>query len=169
MDRFGIERALVSTGRFALPDRLIACPVFQPGLTDLRAARIFPKRDGIPMSSLAALESRGVPIFVDLDQIDLDSPLPRSPVILTRASYREAHRFLPLMARLSNLHLEISYFFTYGGIEQVVRELGPERLVFGTTLPERDPGAAIGMLRYARISDRARQMIGFENLARWVG
>ncbi|MCA9044080.1 MAG: amidohydrolase family protein [Planctomycetaceae bacterium] len=63
-----------------------------------------------------------------------------------------------------NILVETSGFdATAGFIEITVRELGPERIVFGSHLPSRSLGTELGKIIGANIPERAKSMILGEN------
>ncbi|MEZ5940796.1 MAG: amidohydrolase family protein [Planctomycetaceae bacterium] len=63
-----------------------------------------------------------------------------------------------------NILVETSGFdATAGFIEMAVRELGPERIVFGSHLPSRSLGTELGKIIGASIPERAKTMILGEN------
>ncbi|MCA8994507.1 MAG: amidohydrolase family protein [Planctomycetaceae bacterium] len=63
-----------------------------------------------------------------------------------------------------NILVETSGFdATAGFIEMAVRELGPERIVFGSHLPSRSLGTELGKIIGASIPERAKSMILGEN------
>lgn len=64
-----------------------------------------------------------------------------------------------------NILVETSGFdATAGFIEMAVRELGPERIVFGSHLPSRSLGTELAKVTGAEITDRDRRLILGENL-----
>ena len=66
-----------------------------------------------------------------------------------------------------NILVETSGFdATAGFIEMAVRELGPERIVFGSHLPSRSLGTELGKVIGAEISDHDRALILGENYRR---
>jgi predicted TIM-barrel fold metal-dependent hydrolase len=63
-----------------------------------------------------------------------------------------------------NILIETSGFDpTAGFIEMAVRELGAERIVFGSHLPSRSLGTEVGKIIGADISDEDRRLIFGEN------
>jgi predicted TIM-barrel fold metal-dependent hydrolase len=63
-----------------------------------------------------------------------------------------------------NILVETSGFdATAGFIEMAVRDLGPERIIFGSHLPSRSLGTELGKIIGADISDRDRKLILGEN------
>lgn len=66
-----------------------------------------------------------------------------------------------------NILIETSGFDpTAGFIEMAVRELGAERIVFGSHLPSRSLGTELGKIFGAQISEQQRRLILGENLRR---
>jgi predicted TIM-barrel fold metal-dependent hydrolase len=69
-----------------------------------------------------------------------------------------------------NILVETSGFDpTAGFIDLAVRELGGERIVFGSHLPSRSLGTELGKVLGARISERERRLILGANLRRLLG
>lgn len=89
--------------------------------------------------------------------------------ILAEVGYREQRILLPLLNKFKNIFLSLGNRYTlHGGIEQLVREVGAGRLLFGTGYPGSEPMAAIMQLLYADISDRDKNEIGAINLGRLI-
>lgn len=66
-----------------------------------------------------------------------------------------------------NVLIETSGFdATAGFIEMAVRELGPERIVFGSHLPSRSLGTELGKVVGANVSERDKRLILGENYRR---
>ena len=131
---------------------------------------------------LEMLEKARVPLFVDptpslpgggRDLIDWDALVrlcrdhPDLPVIATEARmYWMTRRSLTALGAAPNLHLELSPFWLYRGIEFVCREFGADRLLFGTRLPIREAGGTVAQLQYAEISETDKLAIAGDNLRR---
>jgi predicted TIM-barrel fold metal-dependent hydrolase len=54
-------------------------------------------------------------------------------------------------------------------IERFVRELGAERVLFGSDIPLPEPAAALGRIAYARISEEAKRKILGLNIKQFLG
>lgn len=141
-----------------------------------------PKRDHWLLSDwvsgplLAALQARKVPVFCKEEQIplqqvaDLAERYPELPIILAETGYRSQRVVLPLLKTFANVYLSTGGAFSvHRGIEQLVGNVGADRVLFGTGFPEAEPMAAVAQLAYAEVSDRQRQLIGAGNLDRLVG
>jgi len=129
---------------------------------------------------LQALEQARVPLFIDpspnlansgRDLTDWDAMVrlcldhPQLPVVATEfRMYWPSREWLSALAAAPNLHIELSPFWSYGGIEFVCREFGADRLIFGTRLPVREAGGTIAQLQYAEVSDEDKLAIAGGNL-----
>ena len=119
-----------------------------------------------------ALEERRMPVLclqrlVELDRVaDLARRYPRLPLIVAETHYRTQRILLPLLRACANVHVSIgNNFSVHRGLEQIVKELGPRQLLFGTGYPESEPMAAITYLMYAAVPDEVKRQIGQENMA----
>ena len=157
----------------------------------VRAAKIFYGMYSFPLSEwcigdlLDELEARRVPTFLDpdlelstwdMDKFDwngvdtLCGAHPNLPVILSGARFRTSNRLIYQLLKLhKNLHIELSGYWAYHGIEFITREFGAERLIFGTRMPVRDPACAIGQVAYADISDEEKKLVAGDNIRRLLG
>jgi hypothetical protein len=74
------------------------------------------------------------------------------------------------VSELPNILVETSGFdATAGFIDMAVRDLGPERIVFGSHLPSRSLGTELGKVLAAGISERDKRMILGENYRKLLG
>jgi len=141
-----------------------------------------PKRDHWILSEwvsgalFRALQARKVPVFCKEEQVPfqqvakLAGRYPELPIILAETGYRSQRVVLPLLKTFANVHLSTGGAFSvHRGIEQLAREVGAERVLFGTGFPEAEPMAAVAQLTYAEIPDRQRELIGSGNVERLVG
>lgn len=79
----------------------------------------------------------------------------------------EWERGIRAVAATPNISIETSGFdATAGFIEMAVRELGAERIVFGSHLPSRSLGTELGKVTGAGITERERELILGENFRR---
>ncbi len=151
------------------------------------ALYLFYRHFDIPLESFvvddlcAALEVARVPLFLcpndlmagGIDRSDwhnvvrICQTFPDLPVILTEERlYRGQRPLAEAMAACPNLHLDISTVWLHKKIEFVCRELGAERLVWGSQMPQRTPGSPLMQLNYSDISDRELALIAGGNLRR---
>ena len=154
----------------------------------VRAVRLFPRTHVYPLVDwmagdlLAALEERRCLVQIDLDQVFSQLGLyeydpegfkrvawicetyPRLSLLLTRLGYRPYQVLLPLLKKFPNLYLDLSFFATHMGVEDVVRQVGAGRLLFGTSQPRVDPAGAVACLAYADLTAEQRRLIASGNL-----
>ena len=97
---------------------------------------------------------------------DLCQRHPRLPVILTGGLIRDTRSVYPLCLASPNLYLETSGFNAFRGMEHFCRNIGARRLLYGSGLPWRAPGAAITAVTHAFISDEEKALVAGENLVR---
>jgi len=89
---------------------------------------------------------------------------PGLKIIITNVHYGASMQIYPVLEACKNLRIETIGFKTFGGIEEVCRKYGADRLIFGSSMPIFSNAGAAGMIRYARISDEQKQMIAAKNL-----
>jgi predicted TIM-barrel fold metal-dependent hydrolase len=142
-----------------------------------RAVKIFPYDHNLGLGETwcgelyATLAEAGVPLFLDwYDQLnwnDVDSILSHHPtlnLIMIRIFYRVDRWMYPLLKKYPTLRCEYELYDVHRGIEALTQRFGAERLLFGTGLPEWDPGAVVSSLQYAEISQEEKERIAHKNL-----
>ena len=155
---------------------------------NVRAVRIFP-RDHVYSSSgwmigdlFSLLDRRKMVLFMDLDQVFLQVGMydydangldaverlcynyPNLSLVLTRLGYRAYHIMSALLLKFPNLYLDLSYFATHQGVEDVTRRHGANRIIFATSQPFTDPGGALARLQFAGITEVEKECIADTNL-----
>lgn len=134
-------------------------------------------REFVRAGTFGLLEDRRLPVFLDFganpaggtDDTDWEAlrfllaAHPKLPVILCEYRMRGGSRLLPgVMDDHPNLYLETSGLWNYMAVEQVARQWGAGRLVFGSRSPLRSVGLALGMVTMSALpaSDRALVLAG---------
>jgi predicted TIM-barrel fold metal-dependent hydrolase len=118
------------------------------------------------------LESMQLPLYLDLDQTNWDeihallSDHPELPLVITNVGYRNTRYFAPLLRRYRQLHLEISMYKNFLGIESLVNQFGSEQFVYGTGMPLFSAGPSRHMVETADISLTDMENIAFRNSER---
>lgn len=143
-----------------------------------RAVRLFPPFHNYSLADWCAgemldeFESRRVPVFIEAAQTSYEqiaSALeshPKLRLIVMQTSYRCDRQVYPLMESFEHFALETSSYLSTGGIEAICERFGASRLVFGTGSPFLEPGAAVGSIAFAQVSDADKQAIAGGNLER---
>lgn len=162
------------TGEMAPP-----CELISEMLTlGVRSARMFPGFHGYGTSEyvidplLTGLEQHRMPLFLTTPDVswqqvtDICKRHPLLPVIVCGATYASDKQLYTACEQCPNLHIETSLFQGHNDYKYFVARFGAERLIFGTDLPVRSPGAARAMTDYEPIPDEARPLIAGENMLR---
>jgi predicted TIM-barrel fold metal-dependent hydrolase len=114
-------------------------------------------------------------MVVSREELDWDAlvvilkDFPKLQILLLDVGYRSDRYLLPLLQRFPHLYFDSTSYVAHRQFESFVETHGPERIVFGSRLPLYTPGAALGVLATARISDEARLAIAGSNLRRLLG
>ncbi|MBU0478991.1 amidohydrolase family protein [bacterium] len=67
-------------------------------------------------------------------------------------------------AKKHNVYLELCTSFTfYGSLENMISEIGDDRILFGSDTPFIDPRTTIGWIKGTNISDASKEKIFFKN------
>ncbi|OGJ93650.1 MAG: hypothetical protein A2350_05455 [Candidatus Raymondbacteria bacterium RifOxyB12_full_50_8] len=121
---------------------------------------------------LAAMEQRHLPLFLPYDEIELNdlhgalNNHPELVAVLTHIPYEAERKLISLLTLHGNLHIDISPpYSVFNGIERLCKEIGANRLLFGSFYPEAVMGASVGSLMYADITEEEKTLIGFENMS----
>lgn len=167
------------TGEMPEPPAMVAAMKAQ----GVRAARFFRQYYHVPAAEWSmgpmwsALEAARIPLIYDygrrwatmeelpVDEIhDLCAAHPDLAVILVQHRLRYNRQSSALLAACPNLRLEVSSYWHYRGVEDVVRRFGADRLVFGTNWPYMDSSFAIAAVTYADVSAAERAAVAAGNL-----
>ncbi|MFC1606813.1 amidohydrolase family protein [Candidatus Latescibacterota bacterium] len=145
---------------------------------DVRAVRMYPTRAWHSFSMadwnigelLSALAEAHVPLLLDVEIVTWDTvqrlleAYPGLPVVATNVSYRHNRFTYPLFERYENLYVELSRYFGFRVIEEVVERFGSRHLLFGSNLPQYTGTAPVSHLTYAEISREDKESIAGSNL-----
>lgn len=124
-------------------------------------------------------DHRGLPVLVHTwlndsmatpDMFDrLATDFPNAPFILghTGGTPEGAEQYLPVAKKHHNIHADLTgSLMDLGMIEALVREVGDERVLFGSDLPFIDCRPMLGYIAFSRISDESKRRILGLNAAR---
>ena len=172
------------TGEMLEPARLVA-EMREGGV---RAARVFPNDHMFSLAEwcfgpvAAALEEAGIPLLVDSGRKHwrdactdwevvrgLCRAHPRLKVILVREGVAANRWLYPLLGELPNLFVEISYYQTHAGLDEIARRFGAERLLFGTGMPTFAAGAPMAAVLCSELSDAQKRLVAGDGLRRMLG
>jgi predicted TIM-barrel fold metal-dependent hydrolase len=148
---------------------------------NIKAVKIFPKqymfslRDEVCGELFACLEKNRIPLLIDIVETNFDnifslcSRYKNLKIFLQKCHWNMARDIFPLMERYKNLYIEFSSFQGNMMIEEMCRRFGSKRLLLGTEMPLKSPGASRAAIDYADISEEDKQNIGGGNLAEILG
>lgn len=89
---------------------------------------------------------------------------PEVTFLAGHAGYGEFDACLRVAAEYENVYLELTAAYAVAGlVEEMVRTVGPHKVVLGYDLPWFDPYYAIGCVVMAHVDDPVRRAILFEN------
>lgn len=140
------------------------------------AVRVFPDDHGYRLAGpdltdvLDAVAEASLPLLVDADQTSWDDieavalGHPRLQLVVCTVGYRTMRRIAGVLARTGNVMLDLSYLGAHLALEWLVARFGPERLLFGTGAPRRDPADAVTRLLWSDLDDETVAAIGSGNL-----
>ncbi len=149
----------------------------------LAGVRLFPKSHSYALTEwvvgtlLDWQELYGLPLFLwhtEIQWEDLYTLAKQHPnlsiVVETQREKILYHMrtLLPLMRDCGNVCVETSNLTGQGYLEQVVRDCGAERVLFGSFFPVNDLSVAMGMLLDADIGQDERSLIASKNLLRML-
>lgn len=163
------------TGEMPHPDKLLE----EMKKSNVKAVRVYPKANHHSFSIsewcsgelLAALEDQRIPLMLDMEMIgweEVNTILGNHkhlPVIAANCNYRNNRYIYPLLENHKNLYIDLSWFMGTGSIEDVVKRFGSRNLLFGTNMPQYSGAAAVSILTYSDIDQKAKQAIAGGNMS----
>lgn len=166
------------TQEFLKPDELIRA------MTEygIKAVRMFPGQYEQNFSIakwncdelFTILQEYHIPVMIGLDSIEwndlynLLSNYPKLNLIIIEADYRIDRNLYSMLKKFDNLHIEIMGYKVHSGIEEICKNFGANRLIFGSGMPVFS-GSAVCMVNYARISEEEKRLISSGNLEKLLG
>ncbi len=162
------------TGEMPHPHKLLP----EMKKNDVKAVRLYPKVNYHSFSIsewcsgdlLGALEEERIPLILDMETVsweDVHTILENHqqlPIIAANCTYRNNRYIYTLLEKYKNLFIELSRFMGGGAIEDMVERFGSRHLFFGTNMPQYSGTAAVALLTYSDIDQKAKQAIAGGNL-----
>jgi predicted TIM-barrel fold metal-dependent hydrolase len=148
--------------------------------TGVAAVRAYPRDHGYRLDGadaaplLHALAAAGLPLIVNADQLNWErieiiaARHPSLELVVTRTNYRSLREIAGVLGRRSRVRVTLAGLLSHCGLEWIVRQFGPARVVFGTGWPERDPAEAVARLLWSELGDAEVAAIGSANLHRML-
>lgn len=125
------------------------------------AVRMSDERQHHPLCMVPAVDIGPLPT--------LAAAHPQAPIIVVNAGRGDIAPLLSAVRETPNLHFEMSHFESVEGVETLGRELGIERVLFGTHAPWYYPESAVlKVMRECDFTDEGREAILRGNALRLV-
>lgn len=146
----------------------------------VRAVRMFPDSHKFLLNRVAmgdwltAFSDHHIPVLLSLQYgmswQSLYAVLAEFPELTTivcdHGCWGEDRLFRPLLEAYPNVYFDTAQYLLDGGIEALVRDYGPFRLVFGSGFPNQYMGGMMLAIQHARVSAEAKAAIAGGNLER---
>jgi predicted TIM-barrel fold metal-dependent hydrolase len=121
---------------------------------------------------LDRLSGKGMPVFLSAGTWGTASKIARItagydlPVVLTDAHYGQMAEVISVMQRYPHLYADTNRLATPDSVAIVAREVGANRVLFGSGAPQRPIQGAINAVLHADLADHEKQAIMGENAVR---
>ena len=145
-------------------------------LTAVRWAGLYrrtaPFADWLAGPLLGFLTETRTPLWVAWDDVTPDlfvrtaGQFPQLRIVLTGLHFSQHVFVRPLLRVLPNVMLELSRYETLCGVENVVREFGAERFVYGSGYPDYAMGPVLFALHHMELPEEDQAAICHDNLQR---
>ncbi len=85
-------------------------------------------------------------------------------IIVVGIGYADISHIIDLMKKYDNLYIDTGYT-SISGLEDIIRTVGSERIVFSSYMPEADPSGYAGRIILLSVSDEEKQNIAYRNIS----
>jgi hypothetical protein len=121
------------------------------------------------------LEESNCSLLVKLDDIDIrdlaeiKAERPKLRIIITNTTQWKNRMLTQLIKTYPNIYMDTCNVIEYFGIELYCREIGSEKILFGSNSPFKEPYDGIFTLSMAEITNDEKENIAFRNFDRLAG
>ena len=162
------------TGEMAHPDEWVN----QLRGRNFYAVKIFPSTHQYNLDErtvgglCSALEKAGIPLLIDINETDFEKlefllkSFPNLPILAQQLYWSQSRKVIPSFREYRNLYIEFSSYQGHWMLEWYCENFGCDRLLFGSEMPLKLPGAARSYIDYADLTLTQKQMIASGNLMR---
>jgi predicted TIM-barrel fold metal-dependent hydrolase len=91
------------------------------------------------------------------------------PTLLTGAGYSMMAELIAVLQANPTFYTDLHLLDTHDGVDVLAAQVGVERLVFGSDVPQRYFESALGLVTASHVSDAAKRAILRENALRFLG
>lgn len=143
------------------------------------AFRIHPKKDACPIEDwlfgdmIAVLEKTHAPLLVSVWEYEDLTPLasfkknhPELVLVLTNTNQWLNRQYISMLKTLPNVYMETSNSIEYYALESIVAEVGADKIMFGTGMPDKEPYDRIYQMLYCELTAEEIEKIAYKNFER---
>jgi predicted TIM-barrel fold metal-dependent hydrolase len=173
-----LRPCLVATPHFDTAE-MPAAARYRQQLASIRPAalRLFPRTAQFSLSPFFAGELLEIanrfrlPLMVDYDELEpaalaeAAGTFPAIPWMILNSMFRHSRMLFPLLRQCPNVHV-VTSFFDSNLLEEIVAKFGPERVLFGSGMPQVHPGPMVAVVTYADVPEADKAAILGGNWAR---
>lgn len=143
------------------------------------AFRIHPKKDAAPIEDwlfgdmIKVLEETKAPLFVSVWEYDDLTPLanfkknhPELVLVLTNTNQWLNRQYIAMVKNFPNVYIESSNLIEYYAFESISAEIGADKIMFGTGMPDKEPYDRIYQMLYCELPQEDIEKIAYKNFER---
>ena len=143
------------------------------------AFRIWPKKDATPIAEwlygwmIDVLEEAKAPLLVSVWEYEDLSPLaefkarhPELVLILTNTNQWLNRQYIAMIKNFPNVYMETSNTIEYYGLESMAAEIGADKILFGTGMPDKEPYDRMYQMLYCELPEDQIELIAYKNFER---
>lgn len=143
------------------------------------AFRIHPQKDGTPVADwlygwmIEVLEQYKAPLLVSVWEYEDLSPLaefkarhPELVLLLTNTNQFLNRQYVAMVKNFPNVYIETTNVIEYYAFESLAAEIGADKILFGTGMPDKEPYDRIYQMLYCELSPEEIELIAYKNFER---
>lgn len=143
------------------------------------AFRIHPQKDAAPLSDwlfgdmISVLEKTNAPLLVSVWEYEDLTPLadfkknhPELVLVLTNTNQWLNRQYISMVKAFPNVYIETSNLIEYYALESISAEIGADKIMFGTGMPDKEPYDRIYQMLYCELTPEEIEKIAYKNFER---
>lgn len=143
------------------------------------AFRIWPKTDATPITDwlygwmIEVLEQTKAPLMVSVWEYEDLSPLaefkakhPELVLILTNTNQFLNRQYVAMVKNFPNVYIETTNVIEYYALESLAAEIGADKILFGSGMPDKEPYDRIYQMLYCELPQEDIEKIAYKNFER---
>lgn len=140
------------------------------------AFRIHPKLDGAPVADwlfgpfISVLEKEKAPLLVSLQEYDELTGLaefkakhPELVLVLTNTTQFLNRQYISIIKNYPNVYIETTNVIEYYAFESLAKEVGADKILFGTGMPDKEPYDRMYQMIYCDLPLEDIEKIAYKN------